>query len=70
MLLTRYQLEHYDPNKRSVKDRRKRCAWAVFSYLARDGTEFRKAFTAPPNTPEEWFLGLAPETIKIDLKVS
>jgi len=70
MLLTRYHLEHYDPNHVMVNDRRKRCAWAVFSYLARDGTEFRKAFTAPTGTPESWFWELAPETIKINLTVS
>lgn len=62
--LMRNYLEKYDPSRRDSADRRKKVAWAVFSYIERDTShEYRKAFTAPANTPEMKFWDIAPRII-------
>lgn len=61
----RKHLEQYNPNKPDANHRRKRTAYAVFSYIEQDTHhEYRKAFTAPANTPEREFWQIAPETIE------
>jgi hypothetical protein len=62
--LIRKSLEKYDHSRRDSKDRRKKVAWAVFSYYERDtGQEYRKSFTAPADTPESKFWDIAPRII-------
>jgi hypothetical protein len=62
--LIRQSLEIYNPNKRDHSDRRKKVAYAVFSYYDRDTNhEYRKSFTAPVNTPENKFWDIAPRII-------
>ena len=63
--LHRRFLECYNPNKRSNTDRRKKVAWAVFSYYDERGDEYRRSFEQPQNTPEQTFWTVAPETITI-----
>jgi len=58
-------LEKYDENKKDIFERRKKFAYAVFSYKTKTGIEFRKAFTAPSFTPENEFFKIAPEEIKV-----
>ena len=65
--LIRQSLIKYDDNRRDIKDRRKKVAWAVFSYIELNtGIEYRKAFTAPVGTPELKFWNIAPKEIKIE----
>jgi len=61
---TRNHLEKYEDNKRDNNDRRKKVAWAVFSYIDENNIEFRKSFTAPAGTPEKDFWDIAPKQIK------
>ena len=62
--LIRQSLIKYEDNKRDNKDRRKKVSFAVFSYIDMDTNfEYRKAFTAPINTPELKFWDIAPKTI-------
>lgn len=63
MILERHQLETYNPETRDFKDRRRIVARAVFSYLDENGNEYRKSFTAQPNTPETEFWNIAPKSI-------
>ncbi len=63
MKLQRHRLEKYNPCKRDIKDSRKKIAWAVFSYLDENGVEYRRSYTAPCNTPENYFWGKAPKQI-------
>jgi hypothetical protein len=60
-ILRRNFLEKYEANRRAIKDRRKRIAWAVFSYLDENNVEYRKAFEAPAGTPENDFWDIAPK---------
>ena len=63
-MLQRNYLEIYNPCKRDIKDQRKKVSFAVFSYIDRDTKyEYRKSFTAPPNTPEADFWAIAPRII-------
>jgi hypothetical protein len=62
--LIRNKLEKFDSNRKDVKDRRKKVTWAVFSYIdEKTGYEYRKSFTAKPNTPETEMWKIAPKTI-------
>jgi hypothetical protein len=64
MQLERKQLEKYNPCQRSIIDKRRKEAKAVFSYIdPESGHEYRKSFTAQPNTPEIIFWDIAPKTI-------
>jgi hypothetical protein len=66
MALIRKHLEKYEHSRRNIADRRKKVAWAVFSYVEIDtGYEYRKSFTAPANTPEMKFWDIAPQTITL-----
>ena len=65
MILIRNKLETYIDSKRDTKDKRKKVAWAVFSYINKDnGDEHRISFTAKVNTPETKFWNIAPKKIK------
>jgi len=64
-ILTRHQLEIYDPDTRDYKDWHKKIARAVFSYFDKNGIECHKSFTAPQNTPECNFWHIAPKTMSI-----
>jgi hypothetical protein len=60
----RNKLEKFEDNKRDTNDRRKKIAWAVFSYIdTNTGHEFRKSFTAKVGTPESEMWNIAPKTI-------
>ena len=62
--LVRNRLEIYDAKRKDTKDKRKKVAWAVFSYIEEGtGDEYRKAFTAKAGTPETEMWKLAPKTI-------
>ena len=65
MKLKRYHLEIFDENKRDVHDRRKKCAWAVFSYQDENGIEYRRSFTAPSFTTELKMWDIAPKEINL-----
>jgi len=62
-MLTRQYLEKYEPAKRFSTDRRQKRAWAVFSYFDENGHEYRRAFWADKNTPENDFWNIAPDII-------
>jgi len=66
--LYRRSLVKYKDNTRDHKDRRKKIAYAVFSYFDSPygGIEYRKSFTAKPGTPEADFWEIAPEIITQD----
>jgi len=62
--LIRSSIAIYEAKTRDKNDRRKFVAKAVFSYFERDTHhEYRKSFTAPPNTPENKFWDIAPRII-------
>ena len=63
-ILTRGSLEIYEESKRDPNDRRRRIAWAVFSYYDENGIEYRKSFKAPQMTPESEFWTIAPLTME------
>ncbi len=62
---TRHHLEKFEDNVRDNQDRRKKVTKAVFSYFAPNGDEYRRAFTAPPHTPEQEMWNLAPKQISL-----
>jgi len=65
MILIRNKLEIYMDSKRDTKDRRKKVAWAVFSYINKSNNdEHRISFTAKVNTPETEFWNIAPKRIE------
>ena len=62
--LVRRHLEIFHPNRRDTNDKRKKVAWAVFSYIEQGtGYEYRKSFTAKVGTKESEFFNIAPLTI-------
>jgi hypothetical protein len=64
--LIRQGLELYDSNRRDPKDKRKKIAWAVFSYIDEaTGEEYRRPFKADPGIPETEFWNIAPKTITL-----
>lgn len=65
MKAKRKNLEIYDGNKRTFKDRRKKGAMAVFSYFTADGIEYRRTFWDDAGTPELKFWSIAPKQIEV-----
>jgi hypothetical protein len=63
--LTRGGICLYEANRRDNIDRRRKVAWAVFSYFDEDGNEYRRSFTLMVDTPESIFMKIAPLTISI-----
>lgn len=61
--LRRGKLVKYFAKTRDLNDRRRVVSKAVFSYYDTNGAEYRKSFTSKPFTPENNFMGLAPEVI-------
>lgn len=66
--LVKNKLEKFDCKKRSTKDKRKKVAWAVFSYFDRNNPahEYRKSFEAPLGTSESEFWEISPNTITVE----
>jgi hypothetical protein len=65
--LTRNHLEIYNPCQKDNNDRRKKITKAVFSYFDEQGVEYRRGFTAKPNTSEINMWLLAPEKLVINI---
>ena len=65
MILIRNKLEIYIDSKKDTKDKRRKVAFAVFSYINKDNNnEHRISFTAKVNTPETEFWNIAPKSIE------
>lgn len=65
MILMRNKLEIFEDSHRDNADKRKKLAWAVFSYIDKTTKEeYRKSFTAKTGTTENEFWNIAPKIIK------
>ena len=62
----RKHLEKYSERTRSISDRRKFVAVAIFSYISETGYEYRKRFTLDQNSSEASFWNVAPLTIDVE----
>lgn len=65
VVLTRGPRRIYQERRRDPMDGRRFVAWAVYSYYDDAGIEYRRSFTARPETSPETFDGIASDTITI-----
>lgn len=67
MKIENLYLVRLESRRRSIYDRRKFVAWALYSYRV-DGIEFREAVEAPVGTPADILKELVTEKIAANLK--
>jgi hypothetical protein len=60
------QLEMFDECRRDIKDNRRKVSFAVFSYIAENGDEYRRSFTSLSRMPESYFWTIAPKEITVN----
>jgi len=63
MKLYRKELVKYYGNCKDNWDKRKKHSVAIFSYIDKQGIEYRKGFYSEKNTPENNFWNIAPKII-------